>query len=377
MEILNLVWTNGASFLFILTVIVFFHELGHYAVARANGVRIEVFSIGFGPELFGWTSRSGTRWKVSLLPLGGYVKMFGETMSGAGDEDQVELTEEDKSVSFQHKTLGQRAAIVVAGPLANFLLAIVVLSVLFATDGQPFTPPVAGVVQPGSAAETAGMKPGDRFVMVDGQAIERFEDVQMIVRMAPGRELIIVVRRDGREITLKAVPKHHTVVDRFGNENKMGLLGVSRAGPIYVRHGPVESVYRAVLDTWRISVFTLKAVGQIITGARSADGLGGPIFIAQISGQVAELGLGRLFWFLAVLSMNLGLINLFPIPMLDGGHLMFYGIEAIRGRPLSDRVMEYGFRIGLGLLASLFVFVTVQDLSRFDAITNFFKGLLS
>ena len=377
MDLLNLVWTNGVSFLFILTVIVFFHELGHYAVARANGVRVEVFSIGFGPELFGWNSKSGTRWKVSLLPLGGYVKMFGETMSGAGDEEAAELTEEEKSVSFNQKRLGQRAAIVVAGPLANFLLAIVVLSVLFATDGQPFTPPVAGVIQPGSAAEAAGMKAGDRFVMVDGQAIERFEDVQVIVRMAPGRELIIVVHRDGREITLKAVPKHHTVVDRFGNETKMGLLGVSRSGPIYVRHGPVESVYRAVLDTWRISVFTLEAVGQIITGARSADGLGGPIRIAQLSGQVAELGLSKLFWFLAVLSMNLGLINLFPIPMLDGGHLVFYGIEAIQGRAVSDRFMEYGFRIGLGLVVSLFVFVTVQDLLRFNAITEFFKGLLS
>lgn len=377
MDLLNLVWTNGVSFLFILTVIVFFHELGHYAVARANGVRVEVFSIGFGPELFGWNSKSGTRWKVSLLPLGGYVKMFGETMSGAGDEEAAELTEEEKSVSFNQKRLGQRAAIVVAGPLANFLLAIVVLSVLFATDGQPFTPPVAGVIQPGSAAEAAGMKAGDRFVMVDGQAIERFEDVQVIVRMAPGRELIIVVHRDGREITLKAVPKHHTVVDRFGNETKMGLLGVSRSGPIYVRHGPVESVYRAVLDTWRISVFTLEAVGQIITGARSADGLGGPIRIAQLSGQVAELGLSKLFWFLAVLSMNLGLINLFPIPMLDGGHLVFYGIEAIQGRAVSDRFMEYGFRIGLGLVVSLFVFVTVQDLMRFNAITEFFKGLLS
>ena len=377
MDLLNLVWTNGVSFLFILTVIVFFHELGHYAVARANGVRVEVFSIGFGPELFGWNSKSGTRWKVSLLPLGGYVKMFGETMSGAGDEEAAELTEEEKSVSFHQKRVGQRAAIVVAGPLANFLLAIVVLSVLFATDGQPFTPPVAGVIQPGSAAEAAGMKAGDRFVMVDGQAIERFEDVQIIVRMAPGRELIIVVRRDGREITLKAVPKHHTVVDRFGGETKMGLLGVSRSGPIYVRHGPVESVYRAVLDTWRISVFTLEAVGQIITGARSADGLGGPIRIAQLSGQVAELGLSRLFWFLAVLSMNLGLINLFPIPMLDGGHLVFYGIEAIQGRAVSDRFMEFGFRIGLGLVVSLFVFVTVQDLLRFNAITEFFKGLLS
>jgi regulator of sigma E protease len=377
MDYINLIWTNGASFLFILTVIVFFHELGHFAVARSNGIRIEVFSIGFGPELFGWTSKLGTRWKVSLLPLGGYVKMFGETMSGAGDEERVELTEEEKSVSFHHKTVGQRAAVVVAGPLANFVLAIVVLSVLFATDGQPFTPPEAGTIQPGSAAQAVGMKAGDRFVMVDGQKIERFEDVQGVVRMSPGKKMTIVVRRDGRDVVLKAIPKKKTIVDRFGGKTEIGLLGVD--GPVrkFVRHDPLESVYRAVVDTWRLSVFTLEAVGQMITGARSADGLGGPIRIAQMSGQVAELGFGSLFWFLAVLSMNLGLINLFPIPMLDGGHLVFYGIEAIQGRAVSDRIMEYGFRIGLGLVISLFVFVTVQDLSRFDAIANFFKGLIS
>jgi regulator of sigma E protease len=377
MDFLNLVWTNGASFLFILTVIVFFHELGHYAVARANGVRVEVFSIGFGPELFGWTAKSGTRWKVSLLPLGGYVKMFGETVSGAEDEEEKNLTPAEEAVSFHHKRVGQRAAIVAAGPIANFILAIILFAVLFATEGQPFTPPEAGKVQEGSAAETAGMKPGDRFVSIDGRVIERFEDVQGIVRMAAGRELSIVISRDGKALTLKAVPKPHKLKDRFGNESEIGLLGVERAGPLFVRHPPVEAAYRAVQETWRMSVFTLEAVGQIIVGSRSADGLGGPIRIAQMSGQVAELGLGRLFWFLAVLSINLGLINLFPVPMLDGGHLVFYGIEAIQGRAVNDRVMEYGFRIGLGLVVSLFIFVTVQDLLRFDAIADFIKRLVS
>lgn len=379
MDLLNLVWTNGASFLFILTVIVFFHELGHYAVARANGVRVEVFSIGFGPELFGWTTKSGTRWKVSLLPLGGFVKMFGETMSGAEDEEdqEQELTAEEKAVSFHHKRVGQRAAIVAAGPIANFILAVIVLAVLYATSGQPFTPPEAGTIQEDSAAEAAGMKAGDRFVSIDGQPIERFEDVQAIVRMAAGRELSIVVSRDGKDITLKAVPQRHKIVDRFGNETEIGLLGVSRAGPTYIVRGPVEAAYRAVQDTWGLSAYTLKAVGQIIIGARSAEGLGGPIRIAQMSGQVAQVGLSQLFWFLAVLSINLGLINLFPIPMLDGGHLVFYGIEAIQGRAVSDRIMEYGFRIGLGLVVSLFIFVTVQDLLRFDAIANFIKGLVS
>lgn len=372
MEILNLIWTNGASFLFILTVIVFFHELGHFAIARFNGVRVEAFSIGFGPELFGWTAKSGTRWKVCLLPLGGYVKMFGETMSGAEDEDESQMTPEEEAVSFHHKRVGQRAAIVAAGPIANFILAIVVFAVLFATYGQPFTPPEAGTIQEDSAAAAAGMKPGDKFVTVDGQSIERFEDVQGIVRMAAGRELTIVINRDGKELTLKAVPKLH----KIGSET-IGLLGVSRAGPNYIRHGPLEATYRAVQETWRLSAFTLQAVGQIIVGKRSAEGLGGPIRIAEMSSQQAELGMARVFWFLALLSINLGLINLFPIPMLDGGHLVFYGIEAVQGRAVSDRTMEFGFRIGLGLVLSLFAFVTVQDLMRFETIANFIKGLVS
>lgn len=376
MDLIDLVWTNGASFLFILTVIVFFHELGHYLLARANGVRVEVFSIGFGPELFGWTGKkSGTRWKISILPLGGYVKMFGESASGATEGEA--LSPEDRRNSFHHKRVGQRVAIVAAGPLANFVLAVIVLAGLFGFFGQSFTPPEVGAVQPGSPAEAAGLMPGDRFVAIDGQSIERFEDVQRIVRMAPGRELSITVARDGRNIALKAIPERRETVDRFGNRSEHGLIGVSRAGTVYVRHGPLEATYRAVLETWRISAFTLEAVGQIIMGTRSSDGLGGPVRIAQLSGQVAELGIANVFWFLAVLSINLGLINLFPIPMLDGGHLLFYGIEAIRGRAVSDRIMEFGFRIGLGLVVTLFLFVTVQDLLRFETIASFIRGLVS
>lgn len=378
MNLIDLVWTNGASFLFILTVIVFFHELGHYLVARANGVRVEVFSIGFGPELFGWTGRkSGTRWKVSILPLGGYVKMFGETASGSSEDEAERLSPEDERVSFHHKRVGQRAAVVVAGPLANFVLAVVVLAVLFTTAGQPFTPPEVGAVQPGSPAEAAGMKPGDRFVAIDGQAIERFEDIQRIVREAPGEALSITVARDDRNVVLRVTPERHETVDRFGNRSEHGLIGVARAGAVYVRHGPFEATYRAVTETWAIAAFTLEAVGQIIVGTRSSEGLGGPVRIAQLSSQVAELGIVNVFWFLAVLSINLGLINLFPIPMLDGGHLLFYGIEALRGRAVSDRIMDFGFRIGLGLVVALFLFVTVQDLLRFESIARLIKGLVS
>lgn len=376
MGILDLIWTNGAAFIFILTVIVFFHELGHFWMARRNGVRVEVFSIGFGPEIFGWTARSGTRWKISLLPLGGYVKMFGEnTTTGAGDAERP-LTDEERQVSFHHKRVGQRAAIVAAGPIANFILAIVVLAALFMSAGQPYTPAEIGTVQAGSAAEAAGIRPGDRITAIDGTKIERFEEVQRIVRMSPGQALSMTVSRGSETATLRVVPTRTEVVDRFGNRSEIGLLGVSRTGTEYKKHGPVSAVTEAVAETWRLSVYTLQAVGQIIRGDRSAQDLGGPIRIAQMSGQVAEVGLASVFWFLAVLSINLGLINLFPVPMLDGGHLVFYGVEAARGRPVSDRVLEIGFRIGLGLVIALFVFVTIQDLARFEAIARFFRGLL-
>ncbi|MBT3793412.1 MAG: RIP metalloprotease RseP [Rhodospirillales bacterium] len=377
MELLNLIWTNGASFLFILTVIVFFHELGHFALARYHGVRVEMFSVGFGPELFGWTAKSGTRWKVCLLPLGGYVKMFGETASGAEDEDEKDLTPAEKEVSFHCKRVGQRAAIVAAGPIANFVLAILILTVMFSTIGQPYTPADIGKVQVGGVAEAAGLKAGDKISSIDGQAIERFEDVQRVVRMAPDKKLSMVINRAGKEITVLIVPKRRQLVDRFGNKSEIGLIGISRAGTKSVRHGVFQSAWRAVGETWRISTFTMDAVGQIVMGQRSAEDLGGPIRIAQMSGQVAELGLTSVFWFLAVLSINLGLINLFPIPMLDGGHLIFYGIEAVRGSPVSDRIMEYGFRFGLAMILALFVFVTYQDLSRFKVLTNFVEGLFS
>jgi regulator of sigma E protease len=376
MDILNFIWTNGLAFLFILTVIVFAHELGHYLVARRNGVRIEVFSIGFGPELFGWNDKSGTRWKVSLLPLGGYVKMFGER-AASGKADEQAMTPEDIAVSFHHKSLGQRAAIVAAGPAANFILAIIILATMFATVGEPFTPPDVGSVQPGSAAERAGLEPGDVVTRIDGSKVERFEDIQQIVRMNPRVPLRLTVQRDGRELSVTAVPEPSEMVDRFGNRHEIGMLGVSRMGNAYIRHDPLSAVWRAANQTVSLSYYTLQAVGQMITGARSADDLGGPIRIAQMSGQVAQSSLIDVFWFLAVLSINLGLINLFPVPMLDGGHLMFYGAEAIRGRPLSDRIVEYGFRVGLGLVLTLFVFVTYQDLMRFEGIVAFFKGLMT
>jgi regulator of sigma E protease len=373
----NGIVTYVLPFLGILTVLVFVHEMGHFLVARRNGVRVEVFSIGFGPEIFGWTDRAKTRWKFSLIPLGGYVRMFGDAnVASQPSSDQEELTDEDRAVSFHCKRLGQRSWIVAAGPLANFIFAVILLAGLFATVGQPFTPPVVGDVVPDSAAAEAGILPGDRFVELDGSSIERFEDVQQIIRMSPEQPIEVVVERAGREITLTAVPKLTELTDNFGNQQKIGLLGVTRSGVEYATYDPLTAVWRATRETFSLSVSTLQAVGQIIVGARSSDELGGPLRIAQMSGQVAESGIVTVIWFMAVLSINLGLINLFPIPMLDGGHLLFYGIEAVRGRPLGERAQEYGFRIGLALVFSLILFVTWNDLINLG-VFDFIRGLVT
>lgn len=369
--------TYVLPFLVILTVLVFVHEMGHFLVARWNGVRVEVFSIGFGPELFGWTDRSRTRWKFSLIPLGGYVRMFGDANAASQPAtDQADLTPEERAVSFHCKRLSQRTWIVAAGPLANFLFAIILLAGLFATVGQPFTPPVVGDVVPESAAAKAGILPGDKFYIIDGTSIERFEDVQQIVRLNPERPLEVVVLRDGSEVVLTATPTMSELTDNFGNLQKIGLLGVTRSGVEYAHYDPLTAVWRATLETANLTVGTLQAVGQMIVGARSTDELGGPLRIAQMSGQVAEAGFITVIWFMAVLSINLGLINFFPIPMLDGGHLLFYGLEAVRGRPLGERAQEYGFRIGIALVFSLILFVTWNDLVHLE-VFDFIRRLVT
>lgn len=364
-------------FLIVLTVLVFVHELGHYLVARRNGVRIEVFSIGFGPEIFGWYDRSGTRWKFSAVPLGGYVKMFGDSDASSMPSGAIrEMSEADRAVSFHHKRLGQRSAVVAAGPVANFVFAIVVLAVLFATVGQPFTPADVGQVQPNSAAEQGGIKPGDTILQIDGQRIERFEDVQQAVRLNDGAPMQIMVRRNGQDITLSVTPQQTQLTDRFGNVHRIGLLGIGRNGVDYVRRDPATAVWRAAEETWNLSTGTLKAVWQMIIGSRTTDELGGPIAIGKMAGEVAQGGAVPLIWFMAVLSVNLGLINLFPIPVLDGGHLLFYAAEAVRGKPLGQKAQEYGFRIGLALVLTLMVFATWNDLVHLR-IVEFFKGLIT
>ncbi len=378
MDLLNGIVTYVIPFLVVLTVLVFVHELGHYWVARRNGVRVEVFSIGFGSELFGWTDRAGTRWRFSAVPLGGYVKMYGDAdATSAPDAAVTDMTEEQRAVSFHHKRVGQRAAIVVAGPAANFLFAIVAFAVIYVFVGQPFTPADVGGVLPGSAAERAGIQPGDRIVEINGESIERFEDILRIVQLNLTQPLQITVSRDGREIEITATPTVIEETDRSGNTHRIARLGISRPGIEIRQHPPLEALWRASLETWTQTTGTLRAVGQMLSGRRSSDEVGGMFTIGQQAGEVARSGgLIGLVIFMAVLSINLGLINLFPVPMLDGGHLVFYAAEAMRGRPLSLQAQEYGFRIGLVLVFSLMLFATWNDLVRLRVV-QYLVGLVS
>ncbi|MFQ5954042.1 MAG: RIP metalloprotease RseP [Kiloniellales bacterium] len=365
MEFFEGIWFHVILFLILITVLVFVHEMGHYLVARWNGVRVEVFSIGFGPEVVGWTDRHQTRWKISLIPLGGYVKMFGEMLVPEKEPgaETSSMSPAERAVAFNTKRLGQRSAVVVAGPIANFLFAVVVFALLFSTFGQSYTVPKVTSVMPESAAERAGLRPGDVFKVIDGMAIDRFEDVQRIVGLRPNVPLEIVVLRDGREVTLTATPVLKELKDSRGKiVQRVGLLGVHGSARESVRHDPVTAVWRAGKETVDLTFATLTAVGQMIAGTRPADEIGGPLRIAKFTGDVAQRNLPDLIWFMAYISINLGLINLFPIPMLDGGHLLFYMAEMVRGRPLGARAQEYGFRLGWVLVLTLIVFVMWNDI---------------
>lgn len=359
------------SFFLALSVVVFVHEFGHFFVARRCGVRCEAFSIGFGPEVFGRTDKHGTRWKLSLIPLGGYVKMFGEgeTMQvvegGKTTEVPRELTPEEKAVSFRYKTLGQRAAIVFAGPAVNLLFAILVFWATFSIGGRPVTEPVIGGVVEGGAADLAGVEPGDRIVTIDGKPVERFEDIQTIVLLANGAPMQLGITRDGGpEQVISVTPTVREDKDEDGKVTKRLMLGIqaSREHMAVVKLNPINAAGTAVYQTYDVIRTTFVAVGQMINGDRGTEDLGGPIRIAQISGEAAKTGVLGFILFMAILSINLGVVNLFPVPLLDGGHLMFYAIEAVRGRPLSEQVQEWGLRVGLALVLTLMLFVTWNDI---------------
>lgn len=366
-------WGGGFTgsllpFLFVLTVVVFFHELGHFLVARWCGVRVLVFSVGFGPELFGFNDRHGTRWKLSAIPLGGYVKFFGDENAASVPDaaEAAKMTASEKRESFHHQSVRNRSLIVAAGPIANFILAIVIFTAVFMFYGKQSTTARVDSIQAGSAAATAGFQPGDVVTEINGRKIANFSDMQRIVGVNAGQELTVVVERAGNRVALKATPALREIKDNFGNVHRLGVLGISRSNaPSEIRTekvGPVDALVLGADKTWFVVEQTMSYLGRMIAGRESADQLGGPIRIAQVSGQVATLGFGPILDLAAVLSVSIGLLNLFPIPLLDGGHLLFYLIEAVRGRPLSEKAQEVGFRIGLAFVLMLMVFATFNDI---------------
>ncbi|RAU22568.1 RIP metalloprotease RseP [Paramagnetospirillum kuznetsovii] len=364
-SVIHGVWYYVIIFLAILTVVVFIHEMGHFLVARWNGIRVDVFSIGFGPEIWGWTDPStGTRWKFSAVPLGGYVKFFGDADAASALPDDREMTDEEKAVAFQHKRVGQRAAVVFAGPAANFIFAIIGLAAMFMLLGQQVTEPVVGMVNPGSAADAAGLKAGDRITAINGAGVERFQDIQRIVRIEIEHPLDLAVLRAGATLSITAKPR---VIQRkgvFGDMEKVPVLGITADSTktTVINHGPISAMAESLRETEGMVRSTFIGIGQMINGTRDTDELGGPIRIAKGAAEAAQLGMASVVFYTILLSLNLGLINLFPIPVLDGGHLLFYAFEAILGRPLGERAQEYGFRIGLFLVLALMVFATRNDI---------------
>ena len=358
----------AVPFLFVLSIVVFFHELGHFLVARWAGVRVLTFSLGFGPELVGFNDRHATRWKVSAVPLGGYVKFLGDdTEASTPSADALaNLTEEERAGSFHHKKVGARAAIVAAGPIANFLLAIIIFTCLFTFIGKPSTSARVDKVEANSAAASAGFEVGDIVTSIDGSSIDSFTDMQRIVGTHAGETLHFTVKRGSGTVQLTGTPQLREVKDAFGNTQRLGILGITRQtapGDIPTeRVDPATALWLGIKETWFVVDRTLAYIGGVFTGREAADQIGGPLRIAQISGQVATIGLAALIHLSAVLSISIGLLNLFPVPLLDGGHLLFYAVEAVRGRPLSERAQEMGFRIGLGLVLMLMVFATYHDI---------------
>lgn len=354
------------AFVAVIGPLVFVHELGHYLVGRWCGVKAEAFSIGFGPEIAAWTDRRGTRWRIGALPLGGYVKFKGD-MNAASQADPAWLTlpASERAQSFPAKPLWQRAAIVAAGPAINFLFAILILATFAFVHGESRTPAVAGQVQAGSAAAAAGIVEGDRIVSLGGREMATFDDIRLYAQIRPGESVDIVVERDGQRIERQGKIGAVEEDDGFGRKFRIGRLGIAPGEPVIEPVSLLRAPVVAVERTGEIIRTMVETLGQILSGGRSVKELGGPLKIAEVSGQAATLGLESFVFFMALISINLGFINLLPIPMLDGGHLLFYGMEAVQRRPVSPRVQDWAYRSGLAVLLAMMVLVTFNDLSSF------------
>ena len=359
------IWFIAFAFIAAIGPLVFVHEMGHYLVARWCGVGAETFSIGFGREIAGWTDKSGTRWKVGWLPLGGYVKFVGDMSATSQGVDEDDIAPRDRARAFHLKPVWKRFLIVLAGPVANFLLAIAIVSAMFAIDGQRQTSNVVSAVQPGSAAANAGIAPGDRVLSVANRATGSFEDLYAVVVLRPDHRVAVEIDRRGQRLSLPVTIAAEEQRDRFGQTFRIGRLGVlggeTQMVPVPFARLVPEATRYTFVSTGRM----IDGRWQIISGRRTVKDLGGPLKMAQIAGQVATLGVREFVGLLALFSINLGFINLLPIPMLDGGHLLFYGAEAVRRRPVSARAQEWAFRGGLAFLLAFVVMVTVNDLASF------------
>ena len=365
------------TFIAALGPLIFIHELGHYYVGRWFGVKAETFSIGFGREMFGWTDKRGTRWKVGWLPLGGYVKFAGDmNPASSPNEEWLNLPAEERNKTFQAKPVWQRFLIVLAGPLTNVLFASLGFMALFAIMGFPTATATVATVAPTGAAAKAGIQPGDRIVEINGSTIDTFVDLISYVRLRPAEPMTVVVEREGGRQSVALTSDAEMMRDEFGNEARVGRLGIGGAQALGAGAGreylPPHRLLGAAIDTTFDTVQSMVvALGQVITGKRSLQELGGPLKIGQVSGQQASLGWLPFFWLMVIVSINLGFINLLPIPMLDGGHLLFYAIEGIRRKPLKPEAQEWAFRTGLFVLLALMIFVTFNDLASF----GLFRGI--
>ncbi|MDC0373161.1 RIP metalloprotease RseP [Candidatus Pelagibacter ubique] len=370
-------------FIALIVVVVFIHEYGHYYFAKRYGVGVTDFSIGFGKEMFGWNDKSGTRWKVCVIPLGGYVKFFGDrNVYSQADNDKIikEYSKEDQDKLFVLKPLYQRALIVFGGPLANFLLAILIFFSVYTFFGKDFTPAVINEVQKDSPAMVAGLKDNDIVVSIDGNEVTSIMDVSKYIMMSTDEFINFTVNRFDQDLTFRVKPNIVEGEDNLGNKISKRMVGIKLGAynneVNHVKLGPTKALFYAVNEVYYVSTSSLKYIGSMLTGNADTSQLGGPIRIAKISGQVAEFGILPFISLMAYISISLGLINLFPIPMLDGGHLMFYGIEKVLGRPLSQKTQEGFFRIGMFLLLSLMFFTTFNDLKDVG-LFKFFNNYIS